>query len=77
MLHVLGGKPLYLFESLLVFRSEIEIEDQLPRQFTENMVGYVLAQKIRFWNHFPVSATSSSSLQGLKCVVREFSEISA
>jgi hypothetical protein len=63
---VTGGRPRYLYDSLVFSRSERTLEINSPRQSTEYMAGSVLARGIRVWNSLPVSVRSSSSLQGFK-----------
>jgi hypothetical protein len=63
---VTGGRPHYLYVSLVFSRSERTLRINLPRQSTEYMAGSVLAREIRVWNSLPVSVRSSSSLEGFR-----------
>jgi hypothetical protein len=73
---VTGGRPRYLDDSVVFSRSERTLRINSPKQSTEYMAGSVLARGIRVWNSLPVSARSSSSLQGFKRIVRDFLGIS-
>jgi hypothetical protein len=69
---VIGGRPLYLFEPLVFSWSEKTLRIISLNQFTEYMVGSVLARRFRIWRFLSVAARSFSSLQDFKRVVREF-----
>jgi hypothetical protein len=73
---VIGGRPRYLYDSLVFSRSKRKLRINSPRQSTEYMAGSVLARGILVWNSLPVSARSSSSLQGFKALFRNFLWIS-
>jgi hypothetical protein len=73
---VTGGRPCYLYDSLVFARSERTLRINSPRKSTELMAGSVLARGIRVWNSFPVLARSSSSLQDFRRIVCDFLGIS-
>jgi hypothetical protein len=73
---VTGGRPRYLYDSLVFSRCERILRINSPRQSTEYMSGSVLARRIRVWYSLPVSASSSSSLQGFRRIFRDFLGIS-
>jgi hypothetical protein len=73
---VTGGRPRYLYDSCVFSRSERTLGINLPRQSTEYMAESVLALGIQVWNSLPVSARTSSSLQGFRQIVRDFLGIS-
>jgi hypothetical protein len=73
---VTGGRPRNLYDSLVFSRSERTLRKKSPTQSTEYMAGSVLARGIQAWNSLPVSARSSSSLQGFRRIVRDFLGIS-